>query len=296
MVQTKKQKVYAKTQIKTPVLKTTKKFAPCKKAQKRQSPIARFFGSLKANPVKLLVTLTTTISASLVAFSLIIGGVLESRQPTLAEQYPNAYEFVLKSDFGKPLTLPLNENPIAVVLEGFDVQARNQAAAAIEQLDQISEAIDYVILDRDDAHITQKITIDGGEFFDHSQTSALGVTYLRFNNHTGEIQYPINIEIDRACTFLQDSSGQGILDHVIKHEMLHTLGFADMYQDEYQDKTIMYYALSADRDVTSFTELDELNIQRLYDEQYIKVETPTHIAFYYLPSKESFALTDEIIR
>ena len=296
MQQIKNKKSHTKIQIKKAVIKSAKKLAPCKKAQKRQSPIARFFGSLKANPVKLLVTLTTTISASLVAFSLIIGGVLESRQPTLAEQYPNAYEFVLKSDFGKPLTLPLNENPIAVVLEGFDVQARNQAAAAIEQLDQLSEAIDYVILERDDARITQKITINGEDFFDHSQTSALGVTHLRFNNYTGEIQYPISIGIDKACTFLKDDNGKSILDHVIKHEMLHTLGFADMYEQEYQDKTIMYYALSADRDVTSFTELDALNIQRLYDEQYIKVETPTHITFYYLPSKESFALTDEVVR
>lgn len=174
---------------------------------------------------------------------------------------------MLETNGGAPLRLNLTNKPIKVAIENFSEQDKKQVVSAIERLDNISKNLNYTILDSDHGHIDADIKIRY-ESFDNNMT--LGNTQLTFNENTAVIKYPINIQIDPSVKDWRDSeTNETALSFVVKHEMMHTLGFCDIYDQELMNKTIMYYSIAT---VDDYTTMDEMNIKKLYDDRLVTVK------------------------
>ena len=101
-----------------------------------------------------------------------------------------------------------------------------------------------------------------------------------------EITYPLTIYIDQS-----EHKKVFDLESVVKHELLHTLGLADMYDEKYKDETIMYYAITEKKDLS---QSDVEIINRLYSNKLthknFTVETsiyaPTVFTFNQIKEKE----------
>lgn len=225
---------------------------------------------------KILIGLTTYM----VAAGVMLAGVtscVNSKQEALRaqEKFSGITHLMSTSDYGTPLTLPIDENPIAVVLQNFTEEERQDAINAINRLDEISENVNYTILEKDDFSIKQKITITNNVDLEKTHPyldKSLGVTEYKIDNEKATIKYPIYISIDEDCKDIYDTEGVSLMSYVLKHEMMHTLGFADMYSKEYLDKTVMYYTVENGMEINDYSEFDEKNIRQLYDEGSISVK------------------------
>lgn len=180
-----------------------------------------------------------------------------------SNRFDGVKEYMITTPDGEPVTLPQSGNPIPIVLNGFNEVDREKAKAAILELDNILDSVDYTILDTDNISITQKIVINNNT---PVEGPGLGYTSLDIDRGSAEICYPISIYIDPDCTKWHDENGNSALEYVIKHEMGHTLGFADIDDPSLYGQTIMYNTLS---DVQTYTDLDIKNFKQVYDMYYL---------------------------
>lgn len=172
-------------------------------------------------------------------------------------------EFMINTDDGKNVSLPIGDKSISILLNGFSEEEKQQAQTAIQELDEILDSVDYTIIENDDVKITQKIVINNNY---EVEGGNLGYTSLNIDGETAQITYPIQIYIDPDCAKWHDENGNTALSYVIKHEMGHTLGLKDIHDPSYYNKTIMYYKMS---DVSSYTDLDKKTLKQVYDKYYL---------------------------
>ena len=186
----------------------------------------------------------------------------------------------LKTENGDILRLPIDENPIPVVLGNMDKKTKEYIVEGINCLDNISENINYTIFDADDFNVKNNIDhisiemVDSLTEYGQSITSA-GITTFKYNKHTAEILYPIDIKIENyyAEGFWDAEYTQSVLTTIVKHELMHTLGFKDLYEADDKNRSIMYYGLGYNSQKT-FTKEDIEKIQYCYDGK--EVATVTH--------------------
>lgn len=269
-----------------------------KQAEKLAVLRAERWQKVKKVITKTVATIITTATLAGAPFAL-FAKTLEKKVEA-AEKEPAAHEYMLKTPTGAVLNLPLNENPIAVVLQNFSDEKKQIAIDAINELDNISKNIDYVILDTDDARITQKIIIQNNvDLEELCGPTVLGVTHMLINTKSGEINYPVSIILDDNIQEIYDENGNSLLEHVLKHEMLHTLGFADLYDQKFQGKTIMFYAIDLNASFDGYTQTDIKNIIEMYDKQaeeqqqiplYVYVPTATYAYFKQLNKEEDLEM------
>ena len=210
-----------------------------------------------------------------------INGYVEAQEENYDQlRFDGVEHLMLTNSKGRPLCLPLSDNPIAIVLKNFTEEERLDAINAIQRLDNISENLEYVVLENDDYSIKQKIIIHNKADLDsRDHSDAFGLAEFTFNENKAEINYPINIYIDESCQGIYDTNGVSLLSYVIKHEMMHTLGFADLYTDEYYNKSVMYYSIKNGMELNDYSKFDEQNIKKLYDNEYVKVVRPSHMLY-----------------
>lgn len=181
---------------------------------------------------------------------------------------------MLETKSGVPLRLNLTDEPIKVAVESFNEQDKKQVVSAIERLDDISKNLNYTILDSDNGHIDADIKIRYGSVDDET---TLGNTHLTFNEKTAVINYPIDIQIDPSVQNWRDTeTNESALSFVVKHEMMHTLGFRDIYDKNFMDKTIMFHTIA---NVSDYTTMDETNIKKLYDDRLVSVKRANQADF-----------------
>lgn len=181
----------------------------------------------------------------------------------------------LKSDRGDILRLPIDKNPIPVVLGEMDEQTKEYIVDGINALDEISENINYTIYDYNDFDKPSDLKYISFNMIDeiYSENSdPAGRTYIRWNENTAEIQYPIRIELENyyADGYWDKEYTQSVLTTIVKHELMHTLGFRDLYKDEDISRSIMFYQIGPLTQRT-FTEEDIEKIQYCYDGKEIAV-------------------------
>ncbi|MBQ8424955.1 MAG: hypothetical protein IJX17_02910 [Clostridia bacterium] len=170
----------------------------------------------------------------------------------------NLEDYLMQSKTGAYLKLPVDENPINIVLQNISDEDKIKVISAINDLDNISTNLDYTILDTDDLKIQNKIYITDGE----TPNDALGLTNINYNNLSGEISYPIYISIDMdACKgFTSDITGEDAVTAVTKHELGHSLGFKDLYDRSMINESIMWYSIYTE----TYTKSDEERIREYY--------------------------------
>ena len=165
-----------------------------------------------------------------------------------------------KNNFGVPITLPVNKNEIQVLIDKeFSDEQKNCIAEAIDEFDFDVKGVNYKIeLDPSKA---QKKSIRIGRVANDSN-NGLAVTDLKSRGYFGYFQFPINIDVQVEKimpTNLPTEDNQRYLSSVIKHEMLHTLGFKDIYDKSMKSVTLMYGI--NDNDGTTLYDLSESDKQ-----------------------------------
>lgn len=188
---------------------------------------------------------------------------------------------------GKPLRLPLQKNPIPVVIEELDDKTKNNIIEGVNALDNISEKINYDIYsenefnrNKNNLHIYIEV-IDKFEEDDKDCVTA-GVAMIKASALTAKIQYPIVIQIsDRVVSQpYGEEEKKALLTSIVKHELMHTLGFRDLYKEEDKHRSIMYYLKDYDT-VLDYTKEDIKKIQYVYDRKFdVSVERPDTILCY----------------
>lgn len=202
----------------------------------------------------LLVMLTCTISAPVLAF-----GVMTAINNSSAYKYSDVQDYMLQTIDGRILTLPLEENPISIVLNNVPEEDRKSVFEAIKSLDEISTNIDYTLLENDSVTIKNKIYITG---VDELNEGHIGETTYTFDAYTAKLNYPFYIEIDfdKCYNYISDITGENAVSGVVKHELMHTLGFDDLYEKGMANESIMWHMLNLE----DYTEGDRNRIRRVY--------------------------------
>lgn len=219
-----------------------------------------------------LTILTTAVVAG-AFFAPIVANEIYTKAQENDPRFNGISDYMYKTSNGIPVTLPLSENPIAVILENMTEQEKTLIVDAIQDLDEISENINYTILDNDNYTITQKIIVRSNDSL--TQDDAGGLCTITYNNFTGEISYPVYIDLDPDCmNYVSTITGESMYTTVVKHEMMHSLGFKDIYNDADKYKTIMYYTVDTDERALDYTSFDKKCIQQVYDEGKIKTTYP----------------------
>ena len=210
------------------------------------------------------------------------------------EKYGNMYELMMHMN-GKVITLDKFKEPITVTLaNSFSEKEKEQIVDAINALDEISPNLNYTIIDSPNISIMADININKEDKLE--TPLALATTTLEYNNKA-KITYPIYIDIDQSFSnyFANiDIKENDILSLVVKHEMMHTLGFADLYGKEHFDKSIMWYSTENFDVVKDYTERDKECINKIYDDILVSVQHPKEMYYSVNSSTNIYKDQDEL--
>lgn len=190
------------------------------------------------------------------------------------EKYKDVLPFLLETENGVPIKAKVKD-PIVVKVD-MTGEERKQAIKAINDLDSISNTLNYKILDTDNNSIYADINISVDKNLQEAK-EAFGNTNFTYKKDTGYLIYPLNITIDDSIVNYYSSNGVSLVDYVVKHEMMHTLGFKDIYDEQYFNKTVMWHSVDDGMELDNFSELDKKNIKSMYDNDYILVTRPKNI-------------------
>ncbi len=174
----------------------------------------------------------------------------------------------IKSMFFIDTKLDTSKGDIKINLYDFTDEEKAIVKDSIKEIDDLSSRINYVFSDEEDISTNQVINIYNNIEFKNSKTA--GDVDLRSSFFTINIQYPININLREGLINSHDENDKSatLLSHVVKHEIMHTLGFNDLRTDRWLGKSIMYYDTdkSSDYGVVDLTELDKKDIIERYGE------------------------------
>lgn len=175
---------------------------------------------------------------------------------------PNLFN---KSVLNMPLTLPTDGNPIQVIVDNrFDDEQKQYIKQAIEELDVDLTGIKYEVLLDGEATKEQCININRAV---SNGSDTLAHTETRHHSYDYQIMYPINIDVQinkikrHECADLHGVEAH--VKKVIKHEMLHTLGLADLENWSQETETIMF-AYSTPNGLLDLSERDINVINTVY--------------------------------
>lgn len=192
------------------------------------------------------------------------------------------------TQLGVPIVANLGiDKTIDVVIdESFDDEQKEYITTAIEELDIDLTGVSYNIMLNSDKKSKKCINILKKDC-NPADKSALAETFLKHNDFYGNIVYPVNIQVYTKSL----ERGYGDLNvyndyfsAVIKHEMLHTLGFKDVYDKKYFNKTIMYGELSYQTRLFDLSQEDIDMVNSVYKPKAgekivdVRVNEPVYIA------------------
>ena len=182
-----------------------------------------------------------------------------------------------KTIFNVPAVLPVKNGKVNLnIRDCFSQDEVDEIVEAIEDLDIEAKGIDFGV-SFEDKDIKKSINIKSYDYIknDDIRMETLGYTDFFVNNYTAKIVYPINLYINT-----EDIEFYGAdFNTVVRHELLHCFGFADLYADKYEDN-IMYYGESGYYKPLAEEELEALNT--VYTPKrtgLVQVEKPTKIIY-----------------
>lgn len=207
-----------------------------------------------------------------------------------------------KNSFGRPLRLPVDKNPIAVVVDAETEQTKQYIIDGINALDEISTNINYTIYDSKDFAIPSNlnyINIKMVEEIVHETANdyTAGIATYTYDNKTAVINFPINIQIKNyfAEGYWDQNQTKSVLTTIVQHELMHTLGFKDLYKPEDQTRSIMYYEVGVGTPMT-YTQEDINKIQYCYDGKTVATTVqPTEIQAIQSKTQQLYKEEDEFI-
>lgn len=244
---------------------------------------------------KILITVSVAWTGSIAACEATSKIMTDQYKTYHRQNFKEFEDIMLQNKDGLCLILPKQKNPITVALENFSNEEKQLIKDAIMDLDYLLPNIDYKVLDNPETNQYVQLRIENANDFD---CMAIAETKVKYNR-IGQIVFPMSMKIniddvnywDRCGTYEFDT----LLTHIVKHEMLHTLGFKDIYDHEAMGKTIMYYSMgdpSANYDKYTITDID--NINKIYNSGIVEKKFPTFMIYTQELNKTSIIKEDEL--
>ena len=230
---------------------------------------------------KLKLTLLLTVSGLVVTPPLIAYIASQSNFTTTEAdkerfgEYINYFEKNVVN--GRPLRLDISD-PIAIVMQNIDLETKKQIVKAVTDLDNLCPNLDYVIYeDNYDSAPLKRISFSLSQQMDNS---TLGETQYMYSLTKAEIKYPISITLNDYFKDAYFSDNQKpVMESVVKHELLHTLGLTDLYNINELGQSIMYYAIN--QNVLDYTIRDKKVIDYVYGNRTLATAYhPQTVVFY----------------
>lgn len=219
-------------------------------------------GFLRKFIVSVVLTTTMLLGLGVKKAVDIAKPVIEAATPDIDEQ--DLEKFIQIN--GKVMTLPVGRDGINVLItDNFTQEQKEAIVEAIAELDEHLLYVDYnIYLDARKAP-NKCITIDEVDT-KAGKTGLAGLTYLPGIPY---LMYPIEIMVDADKAMNYDNQlMKEQFKGTIKHELLHTLGLVDLYDDKYETESIMYFCSTPDsaKDLTQ-ADIDLLN--KVYSQEYV---------------------------
>lgn len=207
----------------------------------------------------------------------------------------------MQNIFRVPLTLPLTNKDIQVMIdENFSSEQKQCIKNAVEELDVELTGVTYKVELDNSKKAFKSININRAE---SDSGYGLAVTKINSTGFWGYINYPIKMEVQIDKIVPQENLDKNDTDYlkgIIKHEMLHTLGFVDIYDSAEINKTIMYYESCKGPDYIHDLTKDDLemvnSVYKVKNNDNLKfdvtVSTPKYTTVEkYIPKENSDELT-----
>lgn len=164
-------------------------------------------------------------------------------------------ELFVSNAFNIPATLPVSNGTVNInITKCFNKEQLSQIIKGISELDDVAEGIDFT-LSFSDRDMNKSINIKS--YADVADKDIIDETYgfvnVKSNAFSNVISYPIILRLNTSAI----DDDQVDCSAIIKHELLHCLGFVDLVGYEYQDY-LMHYAECGNNELSK-PELRALN-------------------------------------
>lgn len=201
-----------------------------------------------------------------------IGANLRYKEAENFQYMKNAIGVPIVADLGFDKTLDV------VIDESFDENQKNHIIKAIQELDIDLTGVSYnIVLDSDKAG-KKCINIHKLDY-DITNEDCLGNTIYKAHPVYGKVMFPVDIELYTEAytdTFDDPDFKEEYFSCLVKHEMLHVLGFDDVYDEDYINKTIMYGYYTSENTLFDLSQSDIDMVNSVYKpakEKFINVKT-----------------------
>lgn len=215
----------------------------------------------KKSGKKILVVLSLSSVLALSAC-----GELKSIGNGLINLYNEQFELdkLLKTNQAGTKFITANtEAPIGVIIKtDATAEDKQEIIDAINEINKISPNIDYVY---EESHTTLENYIEIYTDQDIKKENTVGMFQGFIDHQAGTYEYPVRIYLEKDIEDKIGPNGKSYFSHVIKHELMHSLGFKDLTSDIYSGYSVMSYKGTT----YGFTDNDIKNIQTVYGKEEI---------------------------
>lgn len=233
------------------------------------------------------------IDASVLAGASVLGVVIgltiaDTQSLTNIVQYPSRFSGVntslfIKSKLGMPNVLKVKDGVIDLnIMHCFTESQLNDIKQGIMELDDIAKGFSYNV-SQSSYEKSNAINI----YVDNDiQSDTIAEARFRTRQFGTNILYPIKIVFSDYYV----NKSYIDLSSVIKHELLHTLGFKDLYENKDMDHIMYFENLGND---LNREEKETLN--KVYSTKWtgVKVEKPTDIEYIFEDENTQTETVDE---
>lgn len=200
-------------------------------------------------------------------------------------------DFFVSSKNNRPLRLDTSKS-IAVYFDNIiDSKTRKNILDGVNGLHNICPNINYTLYNGN----LNTNNCQGTIYFSIKKDmgNVAGRTYYSYNNESAEILYPIEIELNQSYIDAYWSSDytDSVLTTIVKHELMHTLGFEDKTETRSKNESIMFEMLNPE--VQTYTEQDIEKINYVYGSKVLAQSTKQTKLHYVPATNLSLACTEK---
>lgn len=236
------------------------------------------FGSFVKKATKTIVGYSSLCCLSMVVTLSVVDFQSVKQIPQIPQRFKDVDKSLfMQNVFGLPYMLPIKNGVVELnILNQFSKAQQKEIKTGIMELDILAEGFNYTVTDST-THRKNAINI---EVVPHTGNEVIATTKYTANMFGTSINYPITIQFNEK--YLESKNID--LSKVMKHELLHTLGFEDLYEKEDQDHIMYYQELDCDM---NDEEIRSLNT--VYDAKYTgyKVGKPTTVNYVFEDETET---------